>query len=57
MSMRRATRPRKNSNDDEPDPIVLRDTVDLYLLDSSNIEFLELTDREIPDLINRRVRE
>ena len=54
--MRRATKPLRN-DDDEPEPTVIRDTIDLYFLDSSNIEFLELADREIPDFVNRRVKD
>ena len=54
--MRRATKPLRN-DDDEPEPTVIRDTIDLYFLDSSNIEFLELADREIPDFVNKRVKD
>jgi hypothetical protein len=56
MSMRRPTKPVKVDND-EPEQMVIRDTIDLYFLDSSNIEFLDLPDREIPEFVNRRVKE
>lgn len=54
--MRRPAKPAKVDND-EPEQMVIRDTIDFYFLDSNNIEFLDLADREIPDLINRRAKE
>lgn len=56
MSMRRPTKPSKVDNDDL-DQVIVRDTVDFYFLDSSNIEFLDLADRAIPNFINKRVKQ
>ena len=51
-SFRRPPPPR---NEDQEDELVARDNVDFYFLDSNNIEYLSLSDKEIPDFITKRI--